>query len=228
MSTHTEDDTVQDDQEVNTHVLELQDALLSALSASGALGKIRAQVRASTLSLLRGDPALQEAAIGKTGSQSVSAESKIAMMLVQDFLKTHLLDEAAGVLAAEAGNTFSLDDTSALARYQSLPGSGSMLERLVHHGMKGSEVNEMRTSLAAPVETEKNKDSNTETRDEPALSQDGAGTRTVEDLERPSQADNTPPSAAIAKALRDYDSSIDFSDDSGEVDVTAYERVDLR
>lgn len=119
--------------ESNAALLQLQDAFVSALTSSGALGKIRAELRATALSLIRGDEDLQRAAVGDAlKPASLSTASKISLLLVFDFLQHHQLRQTAGVLEVEGGvHLLSNEQDALLGDLQALPGKGPLLERLV-------------------------------------------------------------------------------------------------
>ncbi|KPA76870.1 hypothetical protein ABB37_07663 [Leptomonas pyrrhocoris] len=125
--------------ESNAALLQLQDAFVSALTSSGALGKIRAQLRATALSLLRGDDDLQRAAVGDVlKPASLSAASKISLLLLYDFLQFHHLRETAGVLEVEGSvHLLSGEQDTLLGGLRTLPGEGPLLERLVESCEKG-------------------------------------------------------------------------------------------
>jgi hypothetical protein len=119
--------------ESNAALLQLQDAFVSALTSSGALGKIRAELRATALSLLRGDEELQRAAVGDVlKPTSLSTTSKVALLLLYDFLQYHQLRQTAGVLEVEGSvHLLSSEQDALLSDMRALPGDGPLLERLV-------------------------------------------------------------------------------------------------
>lgn len=81
---------------------DLKNALAGALAANGVLGKIRAQLRASAVSLLRSDPGLKEAAVGSTVEmKKLPLETQVAFLLIHEFLSHHKMDTTAGIFAEE-------------------------------------------------------------------------------------------------------------------------------
>ncbi|KPI86881.1 hypothetical protein ABL78_4071 [Leptomonas seymouri] len=125
--------------ESNAALLQLQDAFVSALTSSGALGKIRAELRATALSLLRGDDELQRAAVGDVlKCASLPVASKISLLLFYDFLQHHHLRQTTGVLEVEGSVHLLLGEQDALlGDLRALPGDGPLLERLVESFNKG-------------------------------------------------------------------------------------------
>ncbi|KAG5493426.1 hypothetical protein JIQ42_01792 [Leishmania sp. Namibia] len=128
-----DDATQLEGNESNTALLQLQDAFVSALTASGTLGKIRAQLRATALALIRGDEDLQNAAVGPfIRPLSLTTPAKVSLLLLHDFLQHHHLQQTAGVLDVESGVHLLFHERSALlGDLTHLPGDGSLLERLV-------------------------------------------------------------------------------------------------
>eukprot|EP00796_Vickermania_ingenoplastis_P004150 gene4150-2992_t len=95
-----------EEEEESMHLVELKDAFTSALTANGVLGKIKAQLRASAVSLLRGDPELAAAAVGRTmAPDRMALESKVALLLIRQFLVSHDMSATAGVFEAESSLT---------------------------------------------------------------------------------------------------------------------------
>lgn len=96
------DSSLDEQDEQSLQLLELKDAFVSALTANGVLGKIKAQLRASAVSLLRGDPTLAEAAVGRTTAPDHhSLESGVVLLLIHQFLLQHNMTATAGVFEAE-------------------------------------------------------------------------------------------------------------------------------
>ncbi|ORC91114.1 uncharacterized protein TM35_000061190 [Trypanosoma theileri] len=96
----------EDVNEINTTLLELQDALTAALRETGVLGKLRAQLRASAISVVRGDSHLRDAAVSSAGKimqpASLSLEARVALLLMEDFMRVHGLLHTIGVFEAES------------------------------------------------------------------------------------------------------------------------------
>ncbi|CCW63030.1 unnamed protein product [Phytomonas sp. EM1] len=127
--------------EANTQLLELQGAFIDALTNMGLMGKLKAQLRAVALALLRGDPNLSLAAVGPTKSfVHAPIETQISLLLINDFLTNNHLTQTAGVLEVEAG----ISSCSSCAEEQmrssigTLSGDGTMLERLIHFAINGN------------------------------------------------------------------------------------------
>ncbi|KAG5469265.1 hypothetical protein LSCM1_02480 [Leishmania martiniquensis] len=143
--------------ESNAALLQLQDAFVSALTASGTLGKIRAQLRATALALIRGDEDLQDAAVGPfMRPRTLTAPAKVSLLLLYDFLQHHHLQQTAGVLDVESGVHLLFHERSTLlGSLIELPGDGSLLERLVQSYEIGIPVAGPRSSNApaAPPRT---------------------------------------------------------------------------
>lgn len=123
--------------EINTTLLELQDALATALRNAGVMGKLRAQLRAAAVGIIRGDPHLREAAVGQTSLPSaMSLEARVALLLIQDFARVHGLRHTLGVFEAESNMCLVGESERETARVFFQPHSGacdrpSALERLV-------------------------------------------------------------------------------------------------
>lgn len=99
---HDIDSSIDEPDEEAMQLLELKDAFVGALTANGVLGKIKAQLRASAVSLLRGDPTLAEAAVGRTTAPDrLSLESGVVLLLIHQFLLQHNMTATAGVFEAE-------------------------------------------------------------------------------------------------------------------------------
>lgn len=137
---HSQEMGGEDGNEANSQLLELQDAFVQTLSASGALGKIRAELRATALSLLRADPSMKLAAVGATHSLvDMPLESQVTLLLVDDFLRQKSYRQSAGVYSAEAGPGFASDEAHDVLRerfYSESRAEGSrsdetLLERIV-------------------------------------------------------------------------------------------------
>ncbi|ESL06620.1 hypothetical protein TRSC58_05703 [Trypanosoma rangeli SC58] len=126
----------EDTNEINTTLLELQGAFAEALRNAGVLGKLRAQLRAAAISVIRGDPHLCTAAVGKTMVPGdLSPEGRVALLLIQDFARMHGLQQTLGVFEEESN--LSLVGESELNTARRLQGSqkSSALEQLIAAAM---------------------------------------------------------------------------------------------
>lgn len=98
--------------ESTAKLIALKKALVCVLCSNGILGKVKAQLRASAVSCLRGNPALADAAVGKTIDMNrVPIASQIVLVLIHQFLIAHDMNITAGVFEAEG----SLDQIDAEA-----------------------------------------------------------------------------------------------------------------
>jgi hypothetical protein len=83
--------------------VDLQHALVTALTASGALGKLRAQLRLASLAVLRDEAgALNTVVPNRLQMQLLSAEQRLGLLVVDEFLASLGLPLARGMLAEEA------------------------------------------------------------------------------------------------------------------------------
>lgn len=219
---------VDDGNEANTQLLELQDALMHALSMSGALGKLRAQLRATAIGLFRGDADLQHAAVGSTMSPGeLPVESRLTLLLLHDFLQERGLEATAGVLEAESGMRIpaSEERDALLGQFSPLPGQGTLLERVVHYAVNASNDG---THSGRPL---------------PATASGLAAVSSTFGQPRPVDSvgmadvsstmvgwgtapEVAPEDADVAEGLENYENSIDFDDVEGTIDVAEYDEVE--
>lgn len=83
-------------------LVDLKEAIMCALSADGTLGKLKAQLRAAAVGILRNKPALGEAAVGKTVAiGALSLETQVAFLLIHEFLLAHSMNVSAGLFEEE-------------------------------------------------------------------------------------------------------------------------------
>ncbi|CCW66116.1 unnamed protein product [Phytomonas sp. Hart1] len=140
--------------EANTQLLELQEGFMKVLTNTGLLGKLKAQLRAVALALLRGDPNLSLAAVGPTNSfAQASIETQIALLIINDFLAINHLTQTAGVLEVEAGTSFRSNrvEDQVKRSIATLSGEGTMLERLIHLAIHRDHVSESHLSALPSV-----------------------------------------------------------------------------
>lgn len=127
-----------DGSDSNTAMLQLQESFVNALTACGALGKIRAQLRATALALMRGDTDLQGAAIGDAISPlTMSTTSKVALLLMYDFLQSHGFTQTAGVLEVEG--TIQLlagEEAGIVEGIRDLGSGGSAMDQLIEYWLR--------------------------------------------------------------------------------------------
>ncbi|KAK7197285.1 hypothetical protein NESM_000675200 [Novymonas esmeraldas] len=212
----TEDvNQIEDGNESNAALLQLQDAFVNALTASGALGKIRAQLRASALALIRGDDDLQDAAVGPVvRPMALSSGAKVSLLLLYDFLQHHHLHQTAGVLEVEGSmHLLSNERASLLGGLAQLPGDGSLLERLLQSHEadkeKGRIVNPPSTTTAAAAAAPSPPEG-------PAAADLSVSRSATEDA---GLAGPPPDDADVLYELERYDDSIPFSDTDTPIDA---------
>lgn len=80
----------------------MQEAFLDALVATGVLGKVKAQLRAAAVGIVRDDAARINASSPNDHPSRMSEPSKIALLLVHDFLQCMNYNLTEGVFAEEA------------------------------------------------------------------------------------------------------------------------------
>lgn len=108
MITHKEDV----DEEHRKSFMTLKMALMVELCNNGVLGKLKAQLRASAVSSLRGKTELADAAVGKTiNVNNFSQETKIVLLLIREFLIAHDINITAGIFEEEC-SLAAIDDES--------------------------------------------------------------------------------------------------------------------
>jgi hypothetical protein len=82
---------------------ELQRSLVTALTASGALGKLRAQLRLASLAVLRDDAHSLDAVVpSRLNLQQLSPGQRLGLLLVDEFLSSLNLSLTKGILEEEA------------------------------------------------------------------------------------------------------------------------------
>ncbi|CAJ1991962.1 hypothetical protein conserved [Leishmania donovani] len=217
------DDTTQIEEgsESNAALLQLQDALVSALTASGALGKIRAQLRATALALIRGDDELQNAAVGPfIRPLTLTTHAKVCLLLLHDFLQHYHLQQTAGVLDVESSLHLLFNERSALlGDLARLPGDGSLLERLVQLYEPTRQIPGVGSSNATAVTTASQATVSIPAAKPPASpvasSSSSASQEQTVALAQPQDAD-------VQYELDRYEDSIPFSDAEGTMDGYAH------
>ncbi|CAJ1011546.1 hypothetical protein Q4I28_006859 [Leishmania naiffi] len=215
------DDTteLEEGNESNTTLLQLQDAFVSALTASGTLGKIRAQLRATALALIRGDEDLQNAAVGPfIRPLTLTTPTKVSLLLLYDFLQHHHLQQTAGVLDVEGSVHLLLNERSVLlGDLARLPGDGSLLERLVQSYEPASQA-----SIAGHSNTHATLTPSKAAGALAAMEQQAfplissSGPVTEEETVAVAQAHD----ADVLYELEKYEDSIPFSDTEGTIDAS--------
>ncbi|CAD2217867.1 hypothetical protein AGDE_07497 [Angomonas deanei] len=185
---------LEDENDANAQLIELQDSFVNALTHSGALGKLRAQLRAAALSLLRGDSEMHEATVGKgLNPFDLSPSCKLTLLLIQNFLLEKGLTETASILEAEASLKFISGDDASVAEELISKSNENTLEQLISDGLQARE---------GGITVAKKKT------DEGAESPTGGLSETP--LEEPSNMETY-------RALSEYEPSIDFSDEEGAI-----------
>lgn len=91
-----------DDATLANQLSEVHDAFVTALINSGMMGKIRAQLRAAALAIVKDDKKT-EAVIGGHAMKNLPTETKIAFLLVDEFLKAKRLKQSHGIYHEECG-----------------------------------------------------------------------------------------------------------------------------
>ncbi|RNF10465.1 hypothetical protein TraAM80_01511 [Trypanosoma rangeli] len=126
----------EDTNEINTTLLELQGAFAEALRNAGVLGKLRAQLRAAAISVIRGDPHLRTAAVGKTILPGdLLPEGRVALLLIQDFARMHGLQQTLGVFEEESNLSLVGESEMNTARRLQCSQKSSALEQLIAAAM---------------------------------------------------------------------------------------------
>ncbi len=92
-----------DDEACRTEFAELQQALVTALTASGALGTLRAQLRQASLAVLRDDNrSLDRVVPSRLNLQTLTEEQRVGLLVVDEFLGSLGLTLTHGMLQEEA------------------------------------------------------------------------------------------------------------------------------
>ncbi|KAH9584025.1 hypothetical protein LSM04_001311 [Trypanosoma melophagium] len=223
----------EDVNEINTTLLELQDALTAALRETGVLGKLRAQLRAAAVSVVRGDPHLREAAVSagkimQINDKQISLEGRLALLMMEDFMRVHGMLHSLGVLAAES-NVSMVGETERTTLQQ-------MRTRLFN---KEDNNNNNNMSILERLIA------NTLQRDKPVVRSASTGSSSIsltppeqsKEIEEEEEIDEKkekekeiPHNVEIITELQEYDDSVDFSDvsvaDMSSVDITAYDYIE--
>ncbi|RNF20910.1 uncharacterized protein Tco025E_03615 [Trypanosoma conorhini] len=200
-----EEHPVEDDaNEINTTLLELQSAFAAALRNAGVLGKLRAQLRAAAISVIRGDPHLRTAAVGKTVLPAdLSPEGRVALLLIEDFARVHGLQQTLGVFEEESNLSLVGEPERNTARRLQGPRKTSALEQLVAAAMAHEPPQREEQQPAAAHESESRAPATTA-----AAAAAAAG-------KQEEAAEGAPVAAAhhpeIAAGLEDYEDSVDYS-----------------
>lgn len=230
MDDYEAEDTTQleEGNESNAALLQLQDAFVSALTASGALGKIRAQLRATALALTRGDDDLMQAAVGPvTRPLSLPPSAKVSLLLLYDFLQHHQLSQTAGVLEVEAGVHLLLNErASLLGDLADTPGSGSLLERVVqsystHPRTSSPEPPQGRHVTNGALTVANASPAGPSTKGDAAVTSPAAREPEGEDGDEDAIAAVLPADMDVQHELDRYEDSIPFSDTDGNLDAVA-------
>ncbi|EKF27883.1 hypothetical protein MOQ_008384 [Trypanosoma cruzi marinkellei] len=209
-----EENPVEEDvNEINTTLLELQDAFATALRNAGVLGKLRAQLRAAAISVIRGDPYLRTAAVGKTIlPAALSPEGRVALLLIEEFARVHGLQQTLGVFEEESN--LSLVGELERNTAQRLRGSleSSALEQLIAAAMareapqlQGKEPI-MTSGSMLPASTPCVSDEREEEREQ------HTGNRQHQQPKKEVRTElETPRHPEIAAGLKEYEDSINYS-----------------
>lgn len=86
---------------LNTQLADVHNEFMTALVSSGLLGKLRAQLRAAAVAILDDDKTVLRA-LGSQSMKSATDRSKIALLLIEDFLQTKTMKHSLGVFAEES------------------------------------------------------------------------------------------------------------------------------
>ncbi|EPY24242.1 hypothetical protein STCU_04860 [Strigomonas culicis] len=196
----------EDGNEANTQLLELQDAVVNALTASGILGRLRAQLRASTLGLLKGDKGLIEASVGKAVPlAALTLEHRVVLLLIKDFFEKGGYTETLGMFEAESNVRLLGEEEEHAARTVAshFEPEESILEQLLVSSMRDPE-GLSRAKTASTV----------------APDQDGNVNDEVDAVsEEPSDVD-------VTRGLQGYEPSLDFSDGDGPIDTLRMDEIE--
>lgn len=149
------------DSGLNGQLADVHNELMTALVNSGLMGKIRAQLRAAAVAILDDDRTALRA-LGSHNVKSASDRSKIALLLVEEFLQLNSMKHSLGVFTEES-NVSSLEphernrllepmQQHQLVAAAGLPGdgtpqTGSLLETLIGAFMLNPPVAEQPRSL---------------------------------------------------------------------------------
>lgn len=226
-----------DNNEVNSHLLELQDALVQALSACGALGKIRAQLRAAAIGLLRADPELQMAAVGQTHPlPGMPLLTQVSLLLIEDFLNQLALRETAGVFLAEAGAGFASDEAHAALQqgirgqlaHTETAGKGSLLEALVASALRAeptaaASLPAKENGLVTPAVQASRADAGDLPKPLPTAPADA---RATEHREHVGDGD-AQLGSGVRQLLDKYEESVPYSDADGPLDEDVFDEVEV-
>ncbi|GET91743.1 hypothetical protein, conserved [Leishmania tarentolae] len=209
---------IEEGSEANAALLQLQDAFVSALTASGTLGKIRAQLRASALALIRGDDELQNAAVGPfIRPATLNTHAKVSLLLLYDFLQHYHLQQTAGVLDVESSVHLLVNERATLlGELAQLPGDGPLLERLLRLYEPPTKMPDTEPPNASAVPIASKATPGVPAAETPALTV-ACTTSSASDEETTALAE--PHDADVLYELDKYEDSIPFSDTEGPLDA---------
>lgn len=199
--------------EINSQLLDLQDAFVHAMTVSGTLGKLRAQLRAAAIGLLRGDSALQRSAVGEPICvPELPLASRVALLLVQDFLQSRSLNHTLGIFEAEGSPGLTGGDAKeAIHRLlEDVNPEGSMLERLISATLQ-SGLASVATASPGLLTTPCPPTPSPETQDMGSVS----------------TSDLLVVAPVVAEALAEYEPSVSFSDSGGRLDEGLYDEIEI-
>jgi hypothetical protein len=123
---------------LNTQLADVHNEFMTALVNSGLLGKLRAQLRAAAVAIIDDDKVALRA-LGSQNMKSATDRSKIALLLIEDFMQANMMKHSLGVFTEESsvGSVTSGEREQLLGPIQQkasgaiAPQSSSLLETLI-------------------------------------------------------------------------------------------------
>ncbi|KAH8607199.1 hypothetical protein ERJ75_001452600 [Trypanosoma vivax] len=243
MEVEEDEHSVEEDvNEINSTLFALQDSLTCALREYGVLGKLRAQLRASVMSIMRVDPDLRGAVVGDVMRPcDIPLERRIALLLIHDFVRVHGLKLTASVFEEEANlEMVNKEECTALLGHEGLRrgGAPSAIEAVIVRAIGGDVAADHGVFTSSPVPPSPAPPGNTAPI-QPAVRRDEdekASCDTAERVEYSEQVEDGEDDlkillhAGVAAGLNEYEDSVAFSDASVEdisfIDSQAYDFVD--
>ena len=146
----------EDDVTCRAEMSELQQSLVTALTASGVLGKLRAQLRLASLAIIRDDStALETVFPARMPLQQLTAEQRIGLLIVDEFLASLNLTLTQGTFEEEA--SIAAVRASQPAGFDRMPKSATgqtMLQSLIGAALTSGAASVIRpqsASSSAPI-----------------------------------------------------------------------------
>lgn len=196
------------------HLAELKEAFTSALIANGVLGKMKAQLRAAAVSLLRGDSSLTTAAIGDTFSTNTELETKVTLLLIHNFLVANHLSITAGIMESECSLGHCIDNEAREA-VERLPAADCVLTSIVRGALRGG-INPEIASFAPQEDTFPRESAASH-----SIAANQSGNASV-------SAEEPPYCPILTLALKEFDEvSLDYTDIDGTLDDLKLDQVQV-